>query len=157
MRYFLDVAYSIVVVLGLALLCAPKLKSFRLTNRNGELVNWFPQGSRPGSSTLGISFYKWLIFPLAAIYICANLGVFILSWFPANLQDSFPTAPKVVPSYVGPIAGMSCFAAGAVCWLWDRQILSRLLYVLVKGKEDINGLDIYVYFTVIYITFRSSI
>jgi hypothetical protein len=91
-----------------------------------------------------------LVFPLTTIYILANLGVFILSWFPANLQDAFPTAPKVVPSYAGPIAGMACFAAGAVCWLWDRHILSRLLYDLVKGKENTTGLDIYIYFTVCF-------
>lgn len=126
----------VAVVLGVALLCAPFLKSFGL-RRDGKYVRWHPQGSRS-------SF--WLVYPLTVIYILVNFGVFVLSWVPANLQASFPTASKVVPSYAGPIAGVACIGAGAIYWLWDRQILRRLLYETVKTQERIVGLDIYVYF-----------
>jgi hypothetical protein len=132
------------VVLGVALLCAPFLKSFGL-RRDGKYVAWHPQGSRSGF---------WLVYPLTVIYILANLGVFVVSWVPANLQDSFPTASKVVPSYAGPIAGVACIGAGAICWLWDRQILRRLLYEIVKTQEQIVGLDIYVYFKVWHLSVR---
>jgi hypothetical protein len=135
------------VVLGVALLCAPFLKSFGL-RRDGKYVAWHPQGSRSGF---------WLVYPLTVIYILANLGVFVLSWVPANLQDSFPTASKVVPSYAGPIAGVACIGAGAVFWLWDRQILRRLLYETVKTQEQIVGLDIYVYFKVWYFSVQRRV
>jgi hypothetical protein len=135
------------VVLGVALLCAPFLESFGL-RRDGRYVRWHPQGSRSGF---------WLVYPLAVIYILVNLGVFVLSWVPANLQDSFPTASKVVPSYAGPIAGVACIGAGAICWLWDRQILRRLLYETVKTQEQIVGLDIYVYFKVWHLSVQKRV
>jgi hypothetical protein len=126
------------VALGVALLCAPFLKSFRL-RKDGHYVPWRPQGFRSGF---------WLVYPLTIIYILVNLGVFVLCWVPANLQNSFSTSSKVVPSYAGPVAGMACFGAGAIYWLWDRQILRRLLYETVKIQEQTVGLDIYVYFKV---------
>jgi CHASE2 domain-containing sensor protein len=128
----------VTVALGGALLFAPILNSFRL-NKDGQYVRWRPQGSRSG---------LWLVYPLTIIYILANFGVFVLSWVPANLQDAFPTQSKVVPSYAGPIAGMACFGAGAFYWLWDRQILHRLLFKTSKIQEQTVGLDIYVYFKV---------
>jgi hypothetical protein len=126
--------YLSAVVLGVALLSAPFLSSF---SHNGK--RWTPQGTKGG---------YWVVFPLTIIYILANLFVFVVSWFPASLQDTLHTKSRVTPSYVGPTVSMATFAAGAVYWLWDCHILRWLGYRLEPLQEYRDGLVIHMAFNV---------
>lgn len=120
------------IVLGIALVCAPFLSSFR---HNGK--RWTPQGTTGG---------YWLVVPLTVIYILANLFVFVVSWFPASLQDILNTKSRVTPSYVGPTVSMATFAVGAVYWFWDCHILRWLGYRLEPLQEYRDGLVVHMAF-----------
>lgn len=122
----------VAMVLGIALLAAPHLKSFEY-----EGQKWSPKGS-----SLGL----WYLFPLTGIYIVANLFVFVVDWFPASLQNTLHTKERVVASWVGPTVGTACFAAGAAYWLWDRHILHFLGYDSEPLQERTEGLTVHITF-----------
>lgn len=122
------------MVLGIALLAAPHLKTFEY-----EGQKWSPKGS-----SLGL----WYLFPLTGIYIVANLFVFVVDWFPASLQNTLHTKERVVASWVGPTVGTACFAAGAAYWLWDRHILHFLGYDSEPLQERTEGLTVHITFEV---------
>jgi hypothetical protein len=118
------------VAIGCALLYAPWLKSFSDVGDNGEIVShWKPRGSRLG---------LLLVYPLTVIYIVANLFVFIVSWFPADLQKPLYTNSPIITSYAGPTATVIIYAIGALYWGWDLHILRALGYDFKKLQEDVK-------------------
>jgi hypothetical protein len=121
---------------GSALLFAVKLDSFAFEGKP-----WRPQGSRTGIGRL-------LVYPLCLLYVLANLFIFVVSWFPASLQNTLHTKARVVPSYVGPVVTMCCFAAGAVYWLWDLYLAPALGYRREAMQETREGLEIHMQFDV---------
>ena len=123
-----------IVVLGIALLAAPYLKSFEYDGQK-----WSPKGS-----SLGL----WYLFPLTGVYIVINLFVFVVDWFPASLQNTLHTEKRVVASWVGPTVGTVCFAAGAAYWFWDRHILPFFGYELEPLQERTEGLTVHITFEV---------
>ena len=122
--------------MGSALLFAWCLDSFAFDGKP-----WSPQGSR---SRVG----RFLVYPLTFLYVLANLFVFVVSWFPASLQNTLHTKARVVPSYVGPVVTICCFAAGAVYWLWDLHLAPALGYRREARQEIRDGLEIHMQFDV---------
>lgn len=88
------------------------------------------------------------MYPLAILYVLTNLFVFIVSLFPASLQNTLHTKSRVVPSFVGPVVTISCFVAGVVYWLWDRHILRILGCRLYPRQEQKDGLTVHMTFDV---------
>jgi hypothetical protein len=86
----------------------------------------------------------------AVLYVLSNLFVFIVSWFPASLQNTFHTKARIVPSFVGPVVAICCFAAGAVLWLWDLYIAPAMGYRMEVLQETKEGLNIHLSFNVSY-------
>ncbi|KAF1998128.1 amino acid transporter [Amniculicola lignicola CBS 123094] len=118
------------VLLGSALLAAPWLNSFAATDDQGNTIKrWTPRGSRVGIVT---------IWPLALIYLAANLFVFVVSWFPPNLENRLHTNSKIVTSYAGPTTAIIIYVMAAMYWLWDIHILPRLGWHFKKLKEEIK-------------------
>jgi hypothetical protein len=93
-------------------------------------MRWYPQGSRLG---------LWAIYFLAALYVLMNLFVFAMIWLPSNLQKALNSSSPILPSFLGPTVGISCYAAGALYWVWDRKILKALGYRLEPLKERQEG------------------
>jgi hypothetical protein len=91
--------------------------------------HWKPRGSRLG---------LLLVYPLTVIYIVANLFVFIVSWFPADLQKPLYTNSPIITSYAGPTATVIIYAIGALYWGWDLHILRALGYDFKKLQEDVK-------------------
>lgn len=89
-----------------------------------------------------------LIYGQALICIIGNLFVFVVSWFPASLQSTLHTTTNVVPSLVGPLVAMSCYAAGAVLWLWEFYIAPALGYKVEVLQETREGLNVHMTFNV---------
>lgn len=89
-----------------------------------------------------------MVYPLTILYILSNLFVFVVSWFPASLQNTLHTTARVVPSYVGPVVTICCFAAGAVYWLWDLHLAPALGYRREVRQELRDGLEIHMQFDV---------
>lgn len=79
-----------------------------------------------------------MIYPLTVIYILANLFVFIVSWFPPDLQTSLLTNSPIVTSYAGPATGVLIYAVGALYWAWDLHILPAFGYHFQKLSEDVK-------------------
>ena len=125
---------NVIVVLGSALLVAPLLRSFDVLDRP-----WRPRGTKLGF---------WSVVPLTVIYVLANLFVFVVSWFPSDLQNALHTKSRILSGYVGPTIVMCIFGAGALYWAWDIHILPILGYRLERNREVEDGLDIHVNFTV---------
>jgi hypothetical protein len=123
-----------IALLGVALLFAPWLVAFSYDRQA-----WSPHGTRLG---------LWALYPYTIIYILANVFVFVVSWFPSSLQDTFHTKSPVVSSFVGPTVSVSFFAAGALYWLWDRKILKRLGYRLEVLAEHQEGVTVQMTFNV---------
>jgi hypothetical protein len=121
---------------GSALLVAWRLDSFAFEGKP-----WRPQNSRT-------RFGRLLVYPLAFLYVLANLFVFVVSWFPANLQNTLHTKARIVPSYVGPVVVICCFATGAVYWLWDLYLAPALGYKREVLQEIKEGLEIHMHFYV---------
>ena len=69
-------------------------------------------------------------------------------WFPASLQSTLNTKARLVPSFVGPVIAMCCFALGAILWLWDVHIAPMLGYRTEALQETKDGLDIHMSFNV---------
>ena len=122
------------MVLGIALLAAPRLQSFKYADQR-----WSPKGNR---------FGKRYIFPLTIVYIIANLFVFVVIWFPSSLQNMLHTRESVVAPWVGPLVGTACFATGAAFWMWDRYGLRLLGYELEPLQERIDGMTVHITFQV---------
>jgi len=117
------------VAIGCALLCAPWLSSFSDTLDREEAHRW-----KPKSSKLGF----WLVYPLTVIYIFTNLFVFVVAWFPPDLQTSLHTNSPIVTSYTGPATGVLIYAVGALYWAWDLHILPAFGYHFQKLREDVK-------------------
>ena len=124
----------VTVVLGVALLAAPRLKAFRYDSKK-----WSPKGS-----SLGL----WYLYPLIMIYIIVNLFVFVVNWSPSSLQNTLHTKERVVASWVGPCVGIACFAAGAAYWFWDRHILRWLGYEMEPMQERTVDMTVHITFHV---------
>lgn len=124
----------ITVFLGLGLLAAPWLKSFRSDGRQ-----WRPRGSRTGLKT---------IIPLTLLFVLANLFVLILSWWPANLQNSLHIKSPILPSVAGPIVGTVFLLAGAVYWFWDLHALRGIGYTWKVEETEPDGGKVEMLFTV---------
>ena len=124
------------VLLGIGLLAAPWLKSFRYGTQP-----WRPRGSRLG---------LWTIIPLVTIFSVSNLFVLVFSWWPSDLQKSLKTKASIVPSVTGPILGTGFLVAGAVYWVWDLHILRWLGYTteVMAETQDESELDVQMYFHV---------
>ena len=127
---------EVLVIVGSALLFAVRLDSFKFEGKS-----WRPKGSR---TKIG----RFLVYPLTFIYVLANLFVFVVSWFPASLQNTLHTKARVVSSYVGPVVTICCFAAGAVYWLWDLYLAPVLGYRREALQETRDGLEIHMSFDV---------
>lgn len=112
------------VILGCGLLAAPWIDSFKLHEER-----WKPK-------SLGLGYL--LLGPLIVIFILGNLLILVLSWWPANVQQTLATKALTLPSYTGPIIGTSILAAGIVHWVWDIYILPRFGYFF-DASEQVVG------------------
>jgi len=120
------------ILLGVAILAAPKLDSFKFAGNQ-----WYPRGSRLGF---------WALFPMGLIYVLTNLFLFTVIWFPSGLQKQLLTKSPILPSFIGPTVGLSCFVGGALYWIWDRKILKALGYRLEPLAERQEGYEVCVFF-----------
>jgi hypothetical protein len=125
---------SFIVFLGLGLLAAPWLKSFRSDGRQ-----WRPRGSRLGLKTID---------PLTLLFVLVNLLVVILSWWPANLQKSLHTESPILPTIAGPIVGTVFLFTGAVYWFWDLHVLRWIGYTWKVEETEPDGGKVEMIFTV---------
>lgn len=123
--------------MGVVLLLAPRLKSFRNPMTNEP---WTPQGSRS-------KWGKALIYPLAVIYVFSNIFVLVVPWFPVNLHKIF-NGHQAVSSYAGPVTVIASFAAGFVYWIWDVHFLPWFGYKTESLQEHRDGLDMHILFQV---------
>ena len=123
---------ALVLVAG-ALFAAPYLKAFR------DRTTGQPWGT--GRSMLS----KALLIGQATLYLVANAYVFLLLWAPAYMKDSsaslannttqfksrdsnamesvshdHDTGRRELPSWLGPLVAMGCFAFGMAMWVWVR-------------------------------------
>jgi hypothetical protein len=126
---------------NLAIVCSALLFAVRLDSVVFEGKPWRPQGSR---TRVG----RFLVYPLSFLYVLANLFDFVVSWFPVSLQNTLQTKPPVVPSYVGPVVTICCFAAGTVYWLWGLFLAPALGYRREAQQENRDGLEIRMLFDV---------
>jgi len=78
----------------------------------------------------------------------ANVFVFVVSWFPASLQDTLHTKKRVLPTYIGPLATICVFGAGALLWVWDLYITPALGYRVEVMQERTEGLNVHMTFCV---------
>ena len=127
-------ANSLLVILGGALLLAPRLQAFSIDGKP-----WIPQGTRAGLK---------FVMPMTVIFILANLFLFIVSWFPASIQDTLHTQAPVISFYLGPTVSTACLAAGALYWFWDQHVLRLLGYRLEPLQEYVEGLEVHLSFNV---------
>ncbi|KAK3356354.1 amino acid permease-domain-containing protein [Lasiosphaeria hispida] len=102
------------ILLGLGLLAAPWLKSFR--SSEGDLL-WEPKSSR--------HLKGFLVFPLALLFVLINLFVLVLYWFPPQGQRDGGIATPITSNCIGPVA-MGIFGGAVLYWVWDRLVLPRL-------------------------------
>jgi hypothetical protein len=77
-----------------------------------------------------------LLAPLVFLYICLNAFVLILTWFPANLQETTHTSTENLPYYTGPVVGLIIIGFGVLWWGWDNLILPWLGYEFWRVEED---------------------
>lgn len=126
----------IAIYMGIVIIFAHRLPTFR--SPIAKDIPWTPQGS---SSRIG----KAMIYPLAIIYVLSNVFVFVVSWFPANLDRMFRNQ-VVVSSYVGPAVVMACFGAGALYWVWDLHVLPYFGYTTDVLQERRDGLEMHMTF-----------
>jgi hypothetical protein len=91
-----------------------------------------------------------VVMPMALLYTAANAFVFVLCWFPANLQKDLQTKSPVLPSYAGPAVGTALSLLGGFYWIWDRHILPAIGYRFEVESERKDGYVVYMNFTVSY-------
>ncbi|KAF2266553.1 hypothetical protein CC78DRAFT_614924 [Lojkania enalia] len=118
------------VLLGTALLLAPRLKAFRQAGESWRAKS-IPQ-LRPRAGTYIVLF-------LALLYTSANAFVFIFSWFPADLQKGYYSGKSLLPAYVSPTVGVSFSILGGLYWIWDRRLLPAVGYRLEVEAEQSDG------------------
>ncbi|KAK0708714.1 amino acid permease-domain-containing protein [Lasiosphaeris hirsuta] len=146
------------ILLGLGLLAAPWLSSFRPSESSISLVPgrhgvecraapWEPQSSR--------RLKGFLVFPLAFLFVLMNLFVLVLYWFPPRGQRDGGLATPITSNCIGPVA-MGIFGGAILYWVWDRLVLPRLgcrmeivdldeidhnLDVRITFKREISGIS----------------
>lgn len=120
-------------MLGLGLLCAPKIKAFRMIEREKFQIQ---------SSRLGF----WLLGPLTIVYVVMNSAVIVLSWIPFDQGTMSHTTRKTLPYFTGPLAALIILCFGVLWWLWDCHILPRFGYVFwpEEKKEYDEGLRVHI-------------
>lgn len=129
-------------MLGLGLLCAPKIKAFRMTEREKFKIQ---------SSKLGY----WLLCPLTIVYVVMNLAVIVLSWIPPDQGTMSHATQKTLPYFTGPVAALIILCFGVIWWSWDCHILPRLGYVFwpEEKKEYHEGFRV----NITIVTFNVSL
>jgi hypothetical protein len=70
------------------------------------------------------------------IYIASNAFVLIISWFPANLQETTHTTGATLPYFTGPVASIGIIVFGIVWWTWDSHILPALGYSFWTTEDE---------------------
>lgn len=128
----------LLVLITVALLAAPWLSAFQ--NRT--------TGKRWGEDKS--LFARITLYAQASIYLTSSVMIFVVSWFPAKMQETPQTNELILPTYLGPLVVMLCYAVGVLLWGWDLHILPVLGWKMEPLQEERIGLTIHMTFQVWY-------
>jgi hypothetical protein len=124
------------VVLTLGILAAPWLSAFE--NR---------ATGQPWGTDKSI-FGKLMIYTVAFIYLASNVMMFVMSWLPAEMQETLFSKGHIIPTYLGPLLGILYYVVGILLWVWDFYILPALGWKMEPLQEERLGLTVHMTFQV---------
>jgi len=124
-------------------LLLPLSSALRCSLQPGLILS---ESTAPHGASLKKKTAKYLVYGQAVLYILSNLFIFVVSWFPASLQNTLHTKARVLPSFLGPLATMCCFAVGVLMWVWDLYIAPEFGYKVEVLQERREGLHVHMTF-----------